>query len=244
MAYASQSGRARTSAKSPSAFAVCMRCGLWYNRSDLVFQSEWRGTTLRNIWILVCTRTCLDIPQEQLRAIVLPADPTPVYFPSVEQFEQDETDYRSLAEVTTDPRTGIPIPSTTLRVTEDCENRITQPIGAPEGLSQKAVMPYNPAVQRHFAVPLSILSVTSNGTATITATCSRPHHLQTGDQISAAGLSAANGFYTVVAVNPMVLTWTTVANIPATSLLTSTSRIVTALVGVPYGSAVIPPVSP
>lgn len=244
MSYASLSGRARTSAKSPSAFAVCQRCGFWYNRKDLVFQSEWRGTTLRNIWILVCTRTCLDIPQEQLRAIVLPADPTPVYFPSVEQFESDETDYRSLAEVAINPRTGIPVPSTTLRVTEDCQNRITQPIGAPEGLSQQAVMPYNPAVQKHFAVPLSILSVTSNGTATITATCSKAHGLQTGDQISAAGLTAANGFYSVTVVNPMVFIWTIVANVPADSLYTSTTRIVTALVGVPYGSPLIPPVYP
>lgn len=244
MAYASLSGRARTSVKSPSAFAVCFRCGMWYNRKDLVFQSEWRGTTLRNIWVLVCTRTCLDVPQEQLRAIVLPADPTPVYFPSVEQFEQNETDYRSLAEVATDPRTGIPVPSTTLRVTEDCENRITEPYGAPVGLEQPAIAPYNNAVQKHFGVPISILSVVANGTNIIAITCSRPHGLVTNDQISAAGLSAANGFYSVVVTNPMALTYATGEPVKSGSLLTSKSRIVTVLVGLPYGSQTIPQVRP
>src|ERR1700744_6209173 len=150
MAYASQSGRARTSAKKPQAFAVCMRCGIWYQRNELVFQSDWRGTSLKNLYILVCTRTCLDIPQEQLRAITLPADPVPVYFPSVEQFEQNETDYRALAEVAVDPRTGIPIPLAVLRVTEDCENRTTTPYGNPLGLDQSAVMPFNSVQLKHY----------------------------------------------------------------------------------------------
>ncbi len=208
-----------------------------------MFQHDWRGTTLQNLYILVC-EPCYDVPQEQLRAIVLPADPVPVYFPSVEQFEQDETDYRSLADVATDPETGIPVPSTTLRITEDCLNRTTQSIGAPEGLDQNAVMQYNGATKQAFGQPLSILSVTANGTATITATCSKPHGLSTGAQISAQGLADANGFYSVTAVNQMILTWTTVANIPSGSLLLSKSRIVTALVGLPYGAAQIPPVSP
>lgn len=244
MAYASLSGRARTSVKNPSAFAVCMRCGMWYQRSDLVFQSEWRGTTLRNIWILVCTRTCLDVPQEQLRAIVLPADPTPVYFPSVEQFEQDETDYRSLAEVGTDPITGIPVPSTTLRVTEDCQNRITEPYGAPVGLEQAAITPYNNVVQKHFGVPISVLSVVANGTNIIAVTCSRPHGLATNGQISAAGLSAANGFYSVAVSNPMAFTYATGEPVKAGSLLLGKTRIVNTLVGLPYGAVTIPQVRP
>jgi hypothetical protein len=244
MTYASKAGRARVSVKSPSAFAVCMRCGMWYLRSDLVFQSEWRGTTLRNIWILVCTRTCLDIPQEQLRAIVLPADPTPVYFPSVEQFEQDETNYRSLADVTKDPRTGIPVPSTTLRVTEDCQNRVTEPYGAPVGLNQNAIAPYNNIVQKAFGVPISVLSVVANGTDIISVTCSKPHGLVTNDQISAAGLSAANGFYSVVVSNPMAFSYATAASVRADSLLTGKTRIVNALVGLPLGYTTIPQVTP
>lgn len=242
MAYASQSGRARTSAKNPSAFGVCFRCGMWYNRKDLVFQFDWRGTSLRNLYVLVCTRTCLDVPQEQLRAIVLPADPVPVYFPSVEQFEAAETDYRSLAEVRTDPRTGIPVPSTTLRVTEDCQNRITQPLGCPEGLTQPAVMPYNSGIHKAFGVPLSLLSVTANGTATISVTCSKPHGLKTNDQVSAAGLSnkCADGFYSVVVRGAMAFNYFTYSNVPAGPLLAPTTRIVTALVGLPRGSETIP----
>lgn len=91
MAYASMSGRARTSASKPSAFGVCYRCGFWYNRDRLVWQYDWRGGSLTNIQVLVCTRTCLDRPQEQLRAIVLPQDPVPVYRPSVEPFVEDES---------------------------------------------------------------------------------------------------------------------------------------------------------
>jgi hypothetical protein len=239
MAYASRSGRARTSAKKPEAFAVCDRCGIWHNRVSLQWQSDWRGTSLQNLWILVCRR-CLDTPQEQLRAIQLPADPVPVWQPRIEDFAGDETDYRSTVPGTVDPITNIPIPSTTLRVTEDCQNRITQPIGIPEGLDQDAVMPYNGGVQKAFGVPLALLSVIANGTATIAVTCSAPHGLVTDGQISAEGLTAANGFYSVVVVSATAFTYMTPQNVPAGSLLTPTSRIVTALVGLPYGSTTIP----
>ena len=100
-----------------------MRCGIWYNRVDLKFQFDWRGTALQNLYILVCSE-CYDEPQEQLRAIVLPADPVPIFYPSVEDFAGDETNYRAVSYQTViDPITGIPRPSTTLRVTEDCQNR-------------------------------------------------------------------------------------------------------------------------
>ena len=70
MAYASQSGRARTSASNPQAFAVCDRCGIWYNHVDLQWQYDWAGSSLINKRLLVCGR-CLDVPQQQLRAIVV-----------------------------------------------------------------------------------------------------------------------------------------------------------------------------
>lgn len=241
MAYASQSGRARTSAKKPRAFAVCMRCGMWENRDRLHFQYDWRGTVLQNLYILVCDH-CMDTPQEQLRAIQLPADPVPVYFPSVEDFAGDETDYRSLVPGGVSPITGIPIPSHTLRVTEDCQNRITQPIGCPDGLVQNAVMPYNDAVKKAFGVKLNVLSVVANGTATVAVTCSRPHGLQTDSQVSLEGLASrqANGFYSVDVLTATAFTYATAYNVPAQSLLTPTTRIITALVGLPYGSKTIP----
>ena len=59
MGYGSLSGRARTDVNNPRAFAVCDRCGLWYNHSDLNWQMDYRGRTLQNIRILVCD-TCND----------------------------------------------------------------------------------------------------------------------------------------------------------------------------------------
>jgi hypothetical protein len=240
MSYASQAGRARVSAKLPQAQAVCDRCGIWHNRIDLTWQTDWRGTALQSLWLLVCRR-CLDVPNEQLRNIQLPADPVPIWQPRPENFADAETDYRSTVSNAVDPIVGIPIPSTTLRVTEDCQNRITQPIGIPTGLDQRAVMPYNGGVQKAFGVPLAILSVIADGTATIVVTCSKVHGLQPDDQISAAGLTAANGFYSVTVPTATMFTYTTADNVPAGSLLTPTTRIVTALVGLPYGSKTIPP---
>jgi len=91
MAYASKAGRAIANARNPRAQAVCDRCGMWYQRQNLVFQRDWRGTNLQNLYILVCTRTCLDVPQSQLRSIVIPPDPVPIYQPRVENFRDDET---------------------------------------------------------------------------------------------------------------------------------------------------------
>jgi hypothetical protein len=242
MGYASRSGHARTSTKKPEAFGRCFRCSRWFNRNALQFQHDWRGTSIVNLWILVC-EDCYDVPQEQLRALQLPADPTPVWFPSVEQFEADETDYRSTLPIPVHPIVGIPIPAATaLRVTEDCRNRITQPIGEPDGLVQEAVMPYNGGVQKAFGVPLPLLSVTANGTAMITVTCYQVHGLQPNDQVSVEGLSdgGADGFYSVQVPTATVFTYTTPDNVPAGSLLAPTTRIVTARVGLPYGSATIP----
>jgi len=89
MAYASKSGRARTDPSNPRAFGVCMRCGLWWNRHRIADQYDWRGTSLANLYVLVCP-PCMDRPQPQLKAIVLPADPVPVYRALVEPFFDDE----------------------------------------------------------------------------------------------------------------------------------------------------------
>lgn len=245
MAYASKAGRARVSSKKPLAQAVCMRCGIWYNRVDLQFQFEWRGTALTNIYILVCDR-CLDIPQEQNRAIQLPADPTPVYFPSVENFAAAETNYRTLEPGRIDLNTGLPVPNTDTRVTENDQPRVTQEIGRPNGLVQGAVMPYNGAVQQAFGVVLSPLSITSNGTATVNCTFSTAHGLSTGNQISVEGLTnpLAAGFFSVTVLTAMAFTYQTYNDIPAAGLLTGTTRMVTCLVGLPIGDSFIPQTGP
>jgi hypothetical protein len=76
-------GRARVDPRNPVSFAICDRCGLRYNRTDLSWQFGWRGDKLQNLRILVCDR-CNDIPNEQLRSYSPPADPLPVINPRPE----------------------------------------------------------------------------------------------------------------------------------------------------------------
>jgi hypothetical protein len=186
------------------------------------------------------------VPQEQLRAIQLPADPVPVWQPRPENFEAAENDYRTTLPGTVDSVTGTPIPSQLRRVTEDGQNLVEQPYGVPTGLDQNAVMPYDGVVQKAFGVPLSVLSVISNGTTTIFVTCSEPHGLINDNQIAVQGLSDRNacGFFSVVMFTATVFTYTAVNNIPAGSLLTPMTRMITALVGLPYGFEAIPQVQP
>lgn len=243
MAYASRAGRVRISVKKPEAAGVCDRCGIWYNLVELGWQYEWRGTTLQNIWIRVCPR-CTDVPQEQLRAIQLPADPTPVWQPRVEQFAALEANTRNLIPTQTDPITGLQRAANQFRITENLQTRITQETGAPDGLDANAVMPYNGAVQRHYGVVLSPLSITSNGTTTVTCTFSAAHGLCTGDQIAVEGVlnPLAAGFFTVTVLSAMAFTYMTYSDIPAAGLLTGTTRMITCLVGLPYGTLQIPQV--
>jgi hypothetical protein len=197
-----------------------------------------------NLRILVC-RHCLDEINSQLRTIVLPADPTPIMNARVENFEMDESDYRTVSAATVvDPVTGIPIPSTNLRTTEDCQNRVVEPYGAPVGLTQAAQMPYNGAIQQAFGQPLEILSVTSNGTATVQVTCSKVHGLQNNSQVSVQGLKNpdADGFFSVSVLGATSFTYMCYGSIAADSLLEPATRIVTALVGLPRGFVQIPQV--
>lgn len=240
MAYASQSGRARTSSSSPQAHAICDRCGFRYNHTDLQWQYDWRGAALQNVRILVCN-SCLDVPQEQLRAIVVPADPIPIMQPRVQDFRQAETDYQTVtAAPITDPTTGIPIPVNVTLTTEDGENLLTQQTGVPTGLTQGAVMPL--VGKEHFSVKLNPLSVSAVGTDQIAVTFSSPHGLVTDAQISVEGLSnpQACGFYSITVTTATAFTYQTNKVIPAGSLLTGTTNMVTALVGLPYGFTQIP----
>lgn len=133
MGYASKAGRAQTSSRNPRAFAVCDRCGMWYNHDRLRWQFDWRGASIQNIRILVCDH-CYDTPQEQLRAIVVPADPTAILNARVEAYAQDETNNRyTSGQNTVDPSTGIPVVGGNLRITQDSQDRVTQQTGEPPG---------------------------------------------------------------------------------------------------------------
>ena len=79
-------GRASISARAPRATAICDRCGFMYNHDELQWQWDWQqGPRLFNLRILVC-RSCLDIPQESGRTIVLPPDPVPIANPRPENY--------------------------------------------------------------------------------------------------------------------------------------------------------------
>lgn len=80
-------GRAEVDADDPRAFAVCDRCGFWLNHHKLRWQWQWVGPQLANLRLLVCDK-CLDEPQEQLRTILIPPDPEPIWNARPENFTQ------------------------------------------------------------------------------------------------------------------------------------------------------------
>jgi hypothetical protein len=126
-------GRAKVSSKNPQAFAICDGCGFLYNHVDLVWQMEWAGNRIINQHQLVCRR-CNDVPNQQLRAIVLPADPQPIMNPRVQDYATAESNFRyTSSPALIDPVTGIPIPQGGMRITENDDNRVTQTTGEPAG---------------------------------------------------------------------------------------------------------------
>ena len=245
MGYASLSGRARTSSRNPQAFGVCDRCGIWYNHYQLKWQYDWGGASLINKRILVCD-TCYDTPQNQLRAIVLPADPMPVVNPRTEAYEFDETNTRVTSVTPTiDPITGLQVPGTApVLQTQNGLNNTTQPYGQPVGLDANAVMPLQEGIT--YGVKLPVISINSNGTDVITVTCSLPHNLNTNDQIAVEGVTKAqaSGFYSVTVTTATAFTYQMAQSLAAQSLLTATTRVITAIVGLPYGYTQIPQVGP
>ena len=131
MGWASQSGRASTSATSPQAHAICDRCGFRYNHVNLKWQYDWRGASLQNIRLLVCN-SCYDTPQEQLRAIIVPADPVPINQPRTQDFVTASTNTRvTSGQNTVDPVTGFPVPRGYTRITQCYKNRVTLQTGEP-----------------------------------------------------------------------------------------------------------------
>lgn len=87
-------GRARISATSPRAIAICARCGFTDNLINLQWQYQYQGFTLQNLNYLVCNE-CFDRPSEQLRAIILPPDPAPVMNPRPEPYSSEVPSYRT-----------------------------------------------------------------------------------------------------------------------------------------------------
>lgn len=204
MGYASRSGRARTSARNPRAFGVCDRCSLWYNHHNLQWQYDWAGASLINKRILVCD-TCYDTPQNQLRAIVLPADPVPIINPRTEPYLWDSTDYRQVSGYNTiDPETGLPVQRGDVRVTSDdndptVDKRVTQQTGeAPNGTNQLPGTDPN-AVSFRF-----ITGAVDNGSGLIRLTIGNTNGFITGQSITAqevGGVPNADGDWYITVIN-------------------------------------------
>jgi len=90
-----QSRYTRVNPTNPEGAGQCDRCGRWFNLRSLQWQYEWSGTHLYNKRILVCTEGgCLDVPQEQLRTIILPPDPPPLVNARVPDFYYEEQTVR------------------------------------------------------------------------------------------------------------------------------------------------------
>lgn len=94
-----RSGRARISIRRPRAMGESDRSGFWYNHADMVRQYQWAGNKLVDTGLLVGPDE-VDIPQDQLRSLILPPDPRPVI------------NARPSPNVTGVPITGQPLPTT------------------------------------------------------------------------------------------------------------------------------------
>lgn len=243
-------GRAKVSARNPRAFGICDRCGFLYNHVNLQWQYDWAGASLINKRILVCDE-CNDVPQSQLRAIVVPADPVPILNPRIQDYNTSESDYRITQGNTTNTQTGIPVPGGDTRITQNNNTRVTQEIGGTRadisqqpGLDQNAIAPLQGTTAYYVTLPL--VSVSSNGAGNATVTCSSAHGLSTGDQISVEGLSVAtaNGFYTITVTTATAFTYQLNPVLSAGSLLTGTTKMVTTNVGLPYDNDQIPQTGP
>lgn len=212
MSYASKAGRARTSAKSPVAQAVCDRCGMWYSITDTQFQFDWRGTALQCLWLRVCKR-CLDVPQQQLRAIQLPADPVPVWQPRPENFVADEVD--------SNQPIGVPT---------GLDQNAVMPYN---GIVQKASV---------LLPVLSVIS-NGTTTIFVTCSAPHGLSNNDQIAVQGLADRNACGFFSVTMFTPMVFTYTTGNVVAAASLLTPTTRMITCWVGLPLRSTQIPQVT-
>lgn len=125
-------GRARVSSRNPRAFGICDRCGFLYNHVDLQWQYDWAGASLINKRILVCDQ-CNDVPQSQLRAIVVPPDPVPIQNPRVQDYVTAEQNTRTTQGNTVNAQTGIPVLGGDTRITQNDDTRVTQQTGEPPG---------------------------------------------------------------------------------------------------------------
>lgn len=251
------SGRARTNSKSPRAHGICDRCGFRYNFEDLAWQFDWRGAALQNLRILVCDR-CKDVPDEQLRAIVLPRDPDPIINARVEWYTQDEGANFPVASGQTDPTTGLPILNFGTTIVSGTKTITYQEVGNPTGYTTLAQMPL--VAGQTWGNQLSVTSMTTSaGLATISVTCSAAHGLSTGSQVGVIGVLStipnashssvpiyASGIFSVTVTTGTAFYYTMAATAPTTAgIMTGTTQVRVVNMGLPYdANGIVPEITP
>lgn len=82
-------GRAEISPTDPRARGVCDKCGFIYNHHKLKWRTDWRGTKLQNLRMLVCDSCYDQYQQNGQRTIILPPDPVPIMNARPEQYVPD-----------------------------------------------------------------------------------------------------------------------------------------------------------
>lgn len=109
----------------PQMWATCDYCGFVTNQVKMSWSYQWAGNQLINLRFLAC-ELCVDKPQEQLRALILPPDPAPKFNTRPEPYVMDEVDWRVIQETeqireTQDGELRVTMPSQTEAATEDTE---------------------------------------------------------------------------------------------------------------------------
>lgn len=231
-------GRAKVNSRNPEAFAICDNCGFLYNHSELRWQFQWAGNKLVNMRQLVCRR-CNDIPQTQLRAIILPADPMPIQNPRVQNYQAASTDYRTTSgQNTVDPETGIPILGNTMRITENDDYRVTQQTGAASGSKNQ-----KPGTDPNAVTYRTISNAANNGSGLIRLTVNTTNGMITGQAVTigdVVGTTEANGNWTITVIN---LTTIDLVGSTFTNAYTSGGYVVNNP-ALPYGFTEIPKTGP
>jgi hypothetical protein len=231
-------GRAKVNSRNPESFGICDNCGFLYNLNELRWQMQWAGNKLVNMRQLVCRR-CNDIPQTQLRAIIISADPMPVMNPRPANYQAANTDNRTTSgQNTVDPRTGIPIPGNTMRITENNNYRVTQQTGAPNGSLNEL-----PGTDPDAVTYRIISNAVNNGSGRIRLTVNTTNGMITGQNVTigdVVGTTEANGNWKITVVN---LTTLDIDNSTFTNAYSSGGYIVNNP-SLPYGFTEIPRTGP
>lgn len=172
--------------------------------------------------------------------LVTAAANSPLWIISIANSTTAPLEYAGQIQINIDPMTGLQFASVYNIITETGNVRSTQATGIPTGLNADAVAPQY--METQYDRELDLVSVSANGTYTITVTTSTPHGLINNSQIAVEGVTnnIAAGFYSVTKVSATVFTYLVSVPIAASNLLGSETRISVVLVGLPTDYNQIP----